>query len=259
MNHTTRTTEIYSWRRECTRKTHVSVGTEYCQPVSKSFNQQKTARAWPWQAGGGAFPPPCRSCSPGSSRPPTTTPPNSRWISQPQTTSRLARASSARAQGSLREAGAGAGPGATEAALRAWRTHGVDFGQTRPPYSTGTCCRALQRRSEAPPPAPPVLRAARPVGPASPALFHHNFYPTRWGPALPLSGPLIAVQGSWSLQPTGDGASLPVPLLWHPRNARRFSIFSRPHRSTLACRGVPSLLNTSGLHSVVPRFSLRVS
>ena len=149
---------------------HVSVGTEHCHAGPVSFNQQKTARAWPRKAGGGAFPPPCRSCSPGSSRPsPTTTPPNSPLdFPTPNHQSSCKGKQREGPRQPPRRGRAGAEPGAAEAALRAWEDSRGWLGQSRPPYSTGTCCRALQRRSTHRRPPVPVLRGAPPVAPCGP-------------------------------------------------------------------------------------------
>lgn len=129
--------------------------------------------------------------------------PTPRWISQPQTTSRLARASSARGQGSLREGGGQAqSPGLQRRRWGLGRTHGVDLDRVVLPTAQA---HAAEPCSAAAPTAGPPSQSSEgrprwpPVAPASPALFHHNpLYPTRWGPALSLSGLPIAVQGSWS-------------------------------------------------------------
>lgn len=175
MNHTTRTTEIYSGRRECTRKTHVSVGTEHCHAGSASHSTNRRQHVLgPGRQEAGLFHLPVGPVAQDPvgllPLPPLPTP---RWISQPQTTSRLARASSARAQGSLREAG--------RRRARGYRGGAEGLGGLT--GLTWTDSSSLQHRHmlqslaapQRPPPAPPRPQSGAPGGPREPRPVPSQF------------------------------------------------------------------------------------
>lgn len=189
MNHITGTTEIYSGRKGCTRnpKIHVSVGTEYCHAGSISHSTNRWLHApGPQQVRGGAFPPPGGSCSPEISLPP------SPGISQPQSTNPRVKASSASGRGGLPRGRPAPGRQRARGDSRGW------LGQRRPPCSTGTFCRASQRRG-AHCRTPAESSRVRHLRPASPTRSCHNsLYPGREGPALSLSCLPIPVPGRWS-------------------------------------------------------------
>lgn len=177
MNHTTRTTEIYSGRRECTRKTKQACFSWYWtlrRWVSKSFNQQKTAVLGPGRQEAGLFHLPVGHVAQDPvgllPLPSFATP---LWISQPQTTSRLARASSARGQGSLREAGRRRARGCRGGAEGLGGLTGL----------TWTDSSSLQHRHmlqslaapQRPPPAPPRPQSGAPGGPREPRPVPSQF------------------------------------------------------------------------------------
>lgn len=157
MNHITRTTEIYSGRKGCTRnpKFHVSVGTEYCHAGSISHSTNRRLHApGPQQVRGGAFPPPGGSCSPEISLPP------SPGISQPQSTNPRVKASSASGRG-------GHGGGRRQGGRGPGGTHGVDLDSVVLPAAQA---HSAEPRSAAAPTAglPPSPRGCATYGPRAP-------------------------------------------------------------------------------------------
>lgn len=191
MNHTTRTTEIYSGRRECTRKTKQARFSWYWtlpRWVSKSFNQQKTARAWPWQAGGGVFPPPCRSCSPGSSRPPpTTTRPNSPLDFPTPNHQSSCKGKQREGPRQPPRSGQAQGPGLQRRRWGPGRTHGVDLDRLVLPTAQAHAAEPCSAAAPTAGPSPSSELRARWAPRAPPCSITILFILPAGGPPFPLA------------------------------------------------------------------------